>query len=127
MEGKITMKMLQKIKKIVKDRKTEDEFVTKITPLELDNGEELGLMKCKCGHVHFRHAGYVHMAMPYIDPGKGCSVSQDTTQVHLCVKCKKSYVWYSGQLYDISRLIDVDAWKKSEQLAHKATGPGGQC
>ena len=103
------------------------EFEEKITPKKITNPKDLFMVQCECGGVHFRHAGYIEMAMPYILADKTKKVTKDSYQVQVCVKCRKSYVWYDSQLYDVSDLVDLNAWEKAEKELHKATGPGGQC
>lgn len=95
-------------------------------PLE-DSG--VILHKCgNCGGIHFRHAGYVQVLLPFIRPGAdGKRVEMHSEQVKLCVNCKHAFIWVSGQVYDVSEQIDVAAWERTEREAQRTTGPGGQC
>jgi hypothetical protein len=103
-----------------------DEFSEKITPKKIE-GNDLFLFKCECGGMHFRHAGYVEMMMPYIKANKEKNVTTDSYPVKVCVKCRKSYVWADSQMYEVTDQIDLEAWEKFEKEAHKATGAGGNC
>lgn len=97
-----------------------------IKPLE--NTDSMFLLKCpKCGGVHFRHAGYVHTMIPYVDPKQGPLVAAEPKPVQVCVNCKTSVFYAENRFHDISSHIDLQAWDKTEKEAHKATGPGGQC
>ena len=100
-------------------------FAEKVTPKKVDDSQVF-LYKCSCGNVHFRHAGYVELMLPFIEPGKK-EVCLDAKSVMVCTKCKKPFAWISGQAYDLSDRIDMKAWEKTEKVAHKTTGPGGQC
>lgn len=108
-------------------------FVEKITPQE--PGENLFLFKCPtkhedgkvCGHVHYRHAGYVKVMLPYLKPGNVKEMIVDNHSVMVCVLCKHCYVWAGGQMYDVTKHIDLTAWEKLEKEMYRATGPGGDC
>lgn len=105
-----------------------DEFEKAITPEVIDRPGDMFLFQCsKCKNVHFRHAGYVEMLMPFIRADKEKKVSKDSYSVHVCTKCKRCYVWYNEQMRDVTKLIDLKAWEKIEKELHLATGPGGQC
>ena len=81
----------------------------------------------KCEGVHFRHAGYVEMLLPYMKPGGVKEVIVENRQVMVCVKCRSSYVWDGNQMHDITNRIDLNAWETAEVELNKATGPGGEC
>lgn len=104
-----------------------DEFKAKTTPKELESIGDLFLFQCPCGSVHFRHAGYVEGMMPYMRGDVSKHVATDSHSVKICVKCKHAYIWINDQVYDITKFIDLEAWEKFEKVAHKATGPGGEC
>jgi hypothetical protein len=80
-----------------------------------------------CGSIHFRHAGYTQMLLPYMKPGGVKEVILENRQVMVCVKCKSCFVWDGNQLHDVTHKIDLNAWEKTETEMHKATGPGGEC
>lgn len=80
-----------------------------------------------CGNRHFRHAGYFEAMMPLIQADGQKRVCKTSEQVHICTVCKSAYIWYDSQMYDVTDLIDVKAWEKTEREAQLATGPGGQC
>lgn len=106
----------------------QSEFDKKIQPKKINDPKELFFFKCSnCKGIHFRHAGYVEIVMPYIRGDQEKRVTADSYDVKVCVKCKHSFVWYGDQMYDISDLIDLEAWEKTEEECHKATGPGGNC
>ncbi len=95
------------------------DFTKKVTPVNVKDGNELFLFKCAgCGGLHFRHAGYVEMVMPYMRADKTKNVSTDSYSVKVCVACRKCYIWVNDQVYDITEHIDLKAW---------AVGPGGNC
>jgi len=101
-------------------------FVDKVTPKTPN--DDIFFFKCKkCGGSHFRHAGYMESMAPFIRPGNEKRVSVVSEPVKICVKCKSAFVWINEQMYDVTDQIDLEAWEKTEQEAHKATGPGGQC
>ena len=45
----------------------------------------------------------------------------------VCVKCRKSFIWYNEQMYEVTDIIDIEAWAKAERELNEATGPGGEC
>lgn len=100
-------------------------FSERVTAKQLPKG--VFLWKCSCGNRHFRHAGYVESMTPFMRAGGEKRVAVESYQVKICTKCKKAYCFINEQMYDISEHIDVNAWEETEKLAHKATGPGGQC
>ena len=101
-------------------------FKERVTPKQPD--ENLFLFKCrKCEGVHFRHAGYVTLMLPFLRAGGEKRVGCDDVRVMVCVKCKSAWAWITDQMYDLTDKIDLEAWEKTEKEAHKATGPGGQC
>ncbi|MCK5609339.1 hypothetical protein KAR91_46125 [Candidatus Pacearchaeota archaeon] len=113
-------------------------FVERITPREPGadiylfkckkmKSKYLGVMKKECGSVHYRHAGYIKLMLPFIRPGNEKRMEVTNEQVMVCVKCRACYVWINEQMYDVTDQIDLKAWEKTEKEAHKATGPGGQC
>jgi len=113
------------------------DFDEKITPKKV-SPEDLFLFQCpkeieegkdkkKCGNIHYRHAGYVMALIPYVNPKKEKNVAKSSDSVMICTKCKSCYVWIDNQMYDISHLIDLQAWEELEKKAYKATGPGGDC
>jgi len=104
-----------------------NEFSDKISPVKVEDAKELFLFQCECDNIHYRHAGYVEILMPYINADRTKNVSNDSLQVMVCTKCRKSYVWLNQQMYDLSKLIDIQAWEKAEKEMHSTTGPGGQC
>jgi hypothetical protein len=100
-------------------------FVEKVTP---KLPEDLFLWKCpKDGHQHFRHAGYMKIMVPWMKPNSDKRMGVEDVAVAICVKCKSSFVWVDGQMYDVTDKVDLNAWEQTEKEAHKATGPGGQC
>ena len=100
-------------------------FAERITSKKPD--ASVFLFECTCGHKHFRHAGYMKVMAPFMRPGGEKRMAMENHQVMVCVLCKKSYIWINEQMYDVSGEVDLKAWEKTEQEAHKATGPGGQC
>lgn len=103
-----------------------DGFRERITPKEIDD-KKLFLFACKCGGQHFRHAGYVRVMMPFIEAGEGKRMTCEPYQVMVCVACRTPTTWVNGQMYDLSKRVDLTAWEKAEKELQKATGPGGQC
>lgn len=104
------------------------EFMKAVVPKKLEDGSELFLFKCPgCGGLHFRHAGYVECLMPFVRADKTAEVSKDSHAVMVCVKCRKSYIWYNEQMYEVTDIIDIEAWAKAERELQEATGPGGEC
>jgi len=106
--------------------------------------DDLFLFKCEkkvgkvrkkiCGNVHFRHAGYVEMMIPYVRPDSDAKtkkeigkIARDSFQVLVCTKCRSCYIYYEAKFWDITEHIDIKAWEKAEKELHKTTGPGGQC
>ncbi len=102
-------------------------LITKSIQKKIKSVDELFLFKCECENIHMRHSGYVEMLMPYIQADKEKKVTKDSHQVMICTNCKKCYIWYSAQMYDITNFIDLEAWDKTEKDMYRATGPGGDC
>lgn len=105
-----------------------NEFAKKATPVKLADTDELFLFKCpNCGGLHFRHAGYLEMMMPYMRADQSKHVNTDSYSVKVCVACRNAYIWVNDQVYDVTDHINMEAWEEFERVAHKCTGPGGQC
>lgn len=102
-------------------------FAERLEPKAATEANGIFLLKCTCGGKHFRHAGYVEVVLPFMRPGAEKRVELMSNPVKVCVACKKAWVWLNEQLYDVSDQIDLGAWMRTEQQAHQATGPGGQC
>ena len=103
-----------------------DGFREKCTPKKPDEG--LFFFKCAgCGGIHYRHAGYVEVFIPFLKAGGAKEMVKDQRHVMVCVGCRRSYVWAGEQMYEVTDRIDLNAWEKSEVELHKATGPGGDC
>ncbi len=103
-------------------------FVERVTPKE--PGKDIFFYECQkegCGGVHFRHAGYVEIMVPFMRPGNEKRIGMSSEQVKICVKCKSAFVWVNEQVYDVTDKIDLEAWEKTEIELQKATGPGGEC
>jgi hypothetical protein len=120
----------------MKDKNTEKDlihpekegFAERVTPKKPE--ESIFFFKCEkenCGGIHFRHAGYVEIMLPFMRPGNEKRIGFDSLQVKVCVKCKAAYVWINEQMYDVTDQIDLKAWEKTETEMQKATGPGGEC
>lgn len=116
-----------------------DELRQKVTPKELDQSKTPVFVCTKvwqhatasdpevlCRGTHFRHAGYLQHLVPFA-AADGAKVAADPVQVMLCIKCKTAYSWIGGQVYDVSKHVDLQAWDRTEKDAYRATGPGGQC
>ena len=103
------------------------DFNKKIDPIKVKDASELFMFECECENIHFRHAGYIETLMPFVRADKEQSVNKSDFQVMVCTKCRNCYIWYNDQMYDVTKLIDLDAWEKLENDIHKATGPGGNC
>lgn len=100
-------------------------FKDRITPKSTD---KLLLFQCpSCKGVHFRHAGYVKVLLPFMGSGLEKKMALDNHQVMVCVGCKASYAWVGEQMYDLTDRIDLKAWEKVEVELNQATGPGGNC
>lgn len=80
-----------------------------------------------CKGVHFRHAGYVEMMLPFMELEGAKRMGVESVHVKICVKCKSAYVWTGRQMFDVTDKVDLRAWEKTEKEAQAATGPGGQC
>ena len=109
--------------------KAESTFDQKDLVKPLDNTDSILLLKCpKCGHTHFRHAGYMITVTPYLEI-KTQSVNNVSTNnpVHICIKCKTAILAVEGKIHDVTDHVDFEAWNKTEKIAHETTGPGGQC
>jgi hypothetical protein len=107
---------------------TQSDFDQKVKPKQVGDPKDLFMFQCpECNGVHFRHAGYVEMMMPFIRADKSKNVATSSEGVKVCVKCFKCYVWFNEQMYEVTDLIDVKAWIKAEEKLNKMTGPGGQC
>ncbi len=104
-----------------------DEFSKKVTPKKISEAGDLFFFQCQCDNVHFRHGGYVEVLVPFMRADKTKNVSKDSLQVMICTKCHTCYVWLNEQMYDVTELIDIEAWEKTERELQKATGPGGNC
>ena len=105
-----------------------DEFAELVAPIKVTDDKGLFLFRCgKCQNQHFRHAGYVEMLMPFIRPDKEKKVDKTSYCVMVCTKCRTCYIWLNEKMYDITALIDLEAWAKAERELQAATGPGGQC
>lgn len=102
-------------------------FDSAVTPKVLTTTDELFMFKYACGNTHMRHAGYIELVIPFMRPDKQAKVEQFSRQVNVCTRCKKCYIWNDNQMYDVTALIDLEAWTATEEKLHKATGPGGQC
>lgn len=103
-----------------------DKFMTHEFVEEADT-DKLQLMGCpSCGHMHFRHAGYVLPLTPYVEKGESKMMTEQVP-VYICIKCKTSLTAIGGKLHNMSKVVDVASWEKTEVEAHKKTGPGSQC
>lgn len=106
---------------------TVNDFEKRTIPIKAKSPKDLFLFQCGCGCIHFRHAGYIESLMPYMRADKSKHVSEDSESVLVCTKCRKCYVWVNNQMWEITDLIDLHAWEKTEKEMHKMTGPGGNC
>jgi hypothetical protein len=116
----------------MKKTKEKNEVTVKVEkniPVEkLEDKDDMIFFKCPgCGSIHFRHAGYLEAAMPYVRVDRTTHIASDSLCVKTCVKCRKSYVYYEDKFIDVTEHIDLEAWEKFEKEAYKATGPGGEC
>jgi hypothetical protein len=103
-------------------------FSEKAKAKVVEKADELYLFRCpECKNVHFRHAGYLEMLLPFIRADKKEGVDAQSYSVKICTNCRHSYIWYNEQMYDVTKLIDVEAWARTERELQLATGPGGDC
>lgn len=89
--------------------------------------ETIGAEELPCANVHFSYAGYLEGIMPFSRPDKKKQVDISSYQVRVCTKCRACYVFVNEQMYDVTAMVDLEAWAKAERELHQATGPGGQC
>ena len=102
-------------------------FSERVSAKQIDE-TKIFLHKCaNCSGVHFRHAGYVEVLVPFIRPGDEKRMLMQSEPVKVCVNCKHSFIWLNEQVYDVTDRIDLNAWERTEREAQRATGPGGQC
>jgi len=99
-----------------------EKFLVKLTATE-----DILMFNCECGNVHFRHAGYVEVLVPWVNSSKVGKVGKDSLQVMVCTRCRKAYVYLNDKMYDVTDHIDLKAWEKTEKEMQSATGPGGDC
>lgn len=112
----------KQVGKTLPENSSQEKFTKKLSEAEIF------VIKCpKCEGVHFRHAGYIEAALPFVSARSGESLSIDSLPVKICVACKSAHVVYSDKLIDVTENIDMKAWIKTEKEAQEATGPGGQC
>jgi len=110
--------------------KVEDETVevAKLTEKTITNKM---IFKCSnCGKIHFRHGGYVETTTPFVDTSDDDPVRRNSTRSRLvmfCVACKTPFINMGEKMFDASEFIDAESWEEFEKVAHKATGPGGEC
>ena len=105
-----------------------NEFAESVKPMKLIDADQLYLFKCPgCDGVHFRHAGYLEALMPFVRSDGDKKVEKDSYPVQVCTQCRQCYIWLNEQMYDVTELIDLEAWIKLEREMHEATGPGGEC
>lgn len=106
-----------------------DAFRESVKPKKITgDNKDLFLFRCdECDNHHFRHAGYLEGLMPFIRPDKVKRVDKSSYCVMVCTKCRACYIWLNEQMYDVTALIDLEAWAKAERELQQATGPGGQC
>lgn len=111
---------------LVKSKTSELEACVK--PKIVTKAEDLFMFKCACGGVHFRHAGYIETVMPFMrGDDKKSRIAPEPLAVKVCVRCRNCYVWFGEHFHDVTKVIDLNAWEKTEKEMQKATGPGGQC
>lgn len=104
------------------------DFEKCIKPQVIEEKDELFMFQCSgCQNIHFRHAGYIEMLMPFIRSDGEKKISKDGYQVHVCTKCRKCFIWLNERMRDVTNLIDLKAWEKAEKDLNRATGPGGEC
>lgn len=104
-----------------------NEFNKTVKPKVLTKASDLFIFQCECGSIHHRHAGYIKTLIPYARPDKEQKVEACNHQLMVCTQCKNCYIWSDNQMYDVTTLIDLEAWDKTEREMQKATGPGGDC
>ena len=85
------------------------------------------VLKTECGNLHFRHAGYMEVLIPYVKTTKEGKIQTESLQVKVCTKCKSCYVYIGDHYYDVTKDINLEAWEETEKTMQKATGPGGDC
>lgn len=106
---------------------TSDPFTQAVKPVVLTDAKDMFMFRCTCGNVHMRHAGYINLMFPFVGPNKVAKIEKHSHQVNVCTQCKKSYIWHDNKMYDVTALIDLQAWDKTEREMQHATGPGGNC
>lgn len=123
------MNQIQKISGAeIPARDTSSENVkSRVAPVVVEDVSELFMFQCTCESIHYRHAGYIKTLVPFSKPNKEQKVESHDHSVLVCTQCKKCYIWMDAKMYDVTKLIDLEAWDKTEREMHKATGPGGQC
>ena len=88
-------------------------------PGAADEGSAMPLVRCpKCGNAHFEHAGYIELLRCSPEPENEGEVSCRSSRVMVCTKCGRCYVWHEGQVSDVTRLIDLQAWAEMQKKLH---------
>lgn len=124
-------KLLAKTMKTAKELKALKAQLGSLAPVkELESKDDLNFLRCSdpaCDGIHFRHAGYIELCLPYVKPNGQSANANHSYAVKVCINCKKCYIFHEDHFYDITKHIDLNAWEKLEEKAHKMTGPGGDC
>lgn len=99
-------------------------------PIKVEKHDDLLMFVCptpECKNIHFRHAGYIELQVPHLTADRKEKLATDSIAVRVCTKCKSCFIWFGMKCYDVTKLIDLEAWDKTEREMQHATGPGGQC
>lgn len=97
-------------------------------PVTLEKVDDIMLFSCPgCGNIHFRHAGYVETQLPYMRSDREARIGTESMPVRVCTKCRRSFFWMNTKCYEVTKLIDLQAWQRAEEELHQATGGGGKC
>lgn len=93
-----------------------EEYRKRCAPKIVSNPQDLSVFVCpRCRGVVFDHSGFLEtLNLPD-------QIEYDDAPMHwshellVCRGCRAHYAWVDGQMYEITKIVDVTAWKEAER------------
>lgn len=94
-----------------------EEYRKRLLPQIVRRPEDLRLFECPhCHGILFDRATNIVRFEPFKDfPEDSRGVERRFYSVQVCRGCQAHYAWIDEQMYEITKIVDVTAWKEAER------------
>jgi len=101
-----------------------EEYRKAILPQIVRKPGDLHLFECPhCHGMLFDKTTNIVRLVPFGDTREsGAGLGHEISPVQVCRGCQAHYAWAEGQMYEITKIVDVTAWREAERKENEDHG-----